>query len=319
MLGVAGAVVAVGLIGIVLFNVLQGLGTGNAIANADSAQESNQTSTGGSNSENSSIAENSATDPASNGISTFANGMAPVTANAPNTTPASQPVVASSATSPNAVGTAGSFAAAPAANVPAATFGQPTPPGNPAAGIAEPSTSAPPATSDSTSLAVSETDLNIRDLFARVKGSVVCVNVSSSQGAGNGSGFVIDAAGIVVTNYHVIAGSNRAWVEFANKDRIDVDGILFMDHEKDIAILKFDATRCKSSLASIPVAKVLPDTGTEVVAIGAPLGLDMSVTEGIVSATRTASELKSSVGLKGHTGTWVQTTAAISPGNSGGP
>jgi len=323
MLGVAGAVVAVGLIGIVLFNVLQGLGTGNAIANADSAQESNQTSTGGSNSENSGIANNStanpATDPASNGISTFANGMAPVTANAPNTTAASQPVVASSATSPNAVGTAGSFAAAPAANVPAATVGQPTPPGNPVAGIAEPSTSAPPATSGSTSLAVSESDLNIRDLFSRVKGSVVRVNVSSSQGAGNGSGFVIDAAGIVVTNYHVIAGSNKAWVEFANKDRIDVDGVLFMDHEKDIAILKFDATRCKSPLASLPVAKILPDTGTEVVAIGAPLGLDMSVTEGIVSATRTADELKTSVGLKGHTGTWVQTTAAISPGNSGGP
>ena len=145
------------------------------------------------------------------------------------------------------------------------------------------------------------------------------VNVSSGQGAGNGSGFVIDAAGIIVTNYHVIAGSNRAWVEFANKDRIDVDGLLFMDHEKDIAILKFDATRCKSPLVCIPVATILPDTGTEVVAIGAPLGLDMSETEGIGSATRTADELKSSIGFNNHTGTWVQTTAAISPGNSGGP
>ena len=145
------------------------------------------------------------------------------------------------------------------------------------------------------------------------------VNVSSSQGAGNGSGFVIDAAGIVITNYHVIAGSNKAWVEFANKDRIDVDGLLFMDHEKDIAILKFDATRCQSPLESIPLAAVLPETGTEVVAIGAPLGLDMSVTEGIVSATRTSDELKASIGFDDHTGTWIQTTAAISPGNSGGP
>ena len=54
-------------------------------------------------------------------------------------------------------------------------------------------------------------------------------------------------------------------------------------------------------------------------AIGAPLGLDMSVTEGIVSAVRTAKELEDSIDLTGHSGTWVQTTAAISPGNSGGP
>ena len=320
MVGVAGAVVAIGLIGIVLFNVLQGLGTDNAIADTDPVRELNLASTGGSNSENSAIAANSAansaTDPASNGNSTFANGMAPVSANNPDSPRALLPTAAAANGMPSSPG---SFAAAPAANIPAATIEQPMPPANPAIGAVEPSTSTAPATSSSTTLAVSETDLNIRDLFARVKGSVVRVNVSSSQGAGNGSGFVIDAAGIVVTNYHVIAGTNKAWVEFANKDRIDVDGILFMDHEKDIAILKFDATRCQSPLASIPVAKNLPDTGTEVVAIGAPLGLDMSVTEGIVSATRTASELKSSVGLNGHTGTWIQTTAAISPGNSGGP
>ena len=115
----------------------------------------------------------------------------------------------------------------------------------------------PPSTTvaaPSTVLAVSETDLSIDELFSRVEGSVVRVNVASGEGAGNGSGFVIDAAGIVVTNYHVIAGANRAWVEFANKDRVDVDGFLFIDHKKDIAILKFDAARCSSPLASIPVA-----------------------------------------------------------------
>ncbi|MEZ6032302.1 MAG: trypsin-like peptidase domain-containing protein [Planctomycetaceae bacterium] len=181
---------------------------------------------------------------------------------------------------------------------------------------------APPSTAvaaPSTVLAVSETDLSIDELFSRVEGSVVRVNVASSEGAGNGSGFVIDAAGIVVTNYHVIAGANRAWVEFANKDRVDVDGFLFIDHKKDIAILKFDAARCSSPLASIPVASGQPRKGIAVVAIGAPLGLDMSVTEGIVSAVRTAKELEESIALTGHSGTWVQTTAAISPGNSGGP
>ncbi len=319
MVGVAGAVVAIGLIGMVLFNVLQGTGTDNAIASADPAQQSNPSSTGGSNPKNSAIAANSnansVTNPAENGNSTFANGNVPVAADTSDTTSAFQQPAAPNDTTPSAA----AITAAPVANIPATTLGQITPPADSAMANAEPSTSTDPATSGSTSLAISETDLNIRDLFARVKGSVVRINVSSSQGAGNGSGFVIDSAGIVVTNYHVIAGSNKAWVEFANKDRIDVDGILFMDHEKDIAILKFDASRCQSPLESLPVAKILPDTGTEVVAIGAPLGLDMSVTEGIVSATRTADELRSSVGLRGHTGTWVQTTAAISPGNSGGP
>lgn len=182
-----------------------------------------------------------------------------------------------------------------------------------------PATASIPSSASSTVLAVSETELTIDELFSRVEGSVVRVNVSSGQGAGNGSGFVIDAAGIIVTNYHVIAGANRAWVEFANKDRIDVDGLLYIDHKKDIAILKFDATRCKNPLMSIPVATVQPRKGIAVVAIGAPLGLDMSVTEGIVSAIRTAKELEESIDLTGHSGTWVQTTAAISPGNSGGP
>jgi predicted Zn finger-like uncharacterized protein len=319
MAGVAGAVVAIGLIGMVLFNVLKGTGTDNTIASADPAQQSNQSSTGGSNPENSAIAANpnanSVTNPAENGISTFANGNVPVATHTPDTTSAFQQPAASN----NTTSSLAAIAEAPAANIPATTLVQITPPADSPIANTEPSTSAGRATSGSTSLAISETDLNIRDLFARVKGSVVRINVSSSEGAGNGSGFVIDSAGIVVTNYHVIAGSNKAWVEFANKDRIEVDGILFMDHEKDIAILKFDASRCQSPLASLPVAKILPDTGTEVVAIGAPLGLDMSVTEGIVSATRTADELRSSVGLRGHTGTWVQTTAAISPGNSGGP
>jgi len=152
-----------------------------------------------------------------------------------------------------------------------------------------------------------------------VEGSVVRVNVSTSKGAGNGSGFVIDSSGIIVTNYHVISGANRAWVEFANKDRIDVDGLLFMDHEKDIAILKFDAARYKGTLMAIPVSPVQPRKGVAVVAIGAPLGLDMSITEGIVSAVRAATELEETIHLRGHKGTWVQTTAAISPGNSGGP
>ncbi len=63
----------------------------------------------------------------------------------------------------------------------------------------------------------------------------------------------------------------------------------------------------------------MPVQGTDCVAIGAPLGLDMSITQDIVSAIRSARELEADIQLRGHEGTWIQTDAEISPGNSGGP
>lgn len=177
----------------------------------------------------------------------------------------------------------------------------------------------PAAVGDAGYVTPSQTELTPAEVFARVKPAIVRVNVSTLGGVGHGSGFVLNTSGIVVTNYHVIAGGTKAWVEFFDDERIEIEGVLFMDHEKDISILKFDPSKTKRQLVAIPLAQELPPQGTSVVAIGAPLGLDMSITEGIVSAIRTADELKSTIGLQGHAGTWVQTTAAISPGNSGGP
>lgn len=326
MLGAAGAVVTLGVVGSIIFNFLQGDRSSSDVAKTDPTVESNSAAPELINDQalaNPSAADRSSimspADSVTVGNSTSI-GIVPGTTSFPTMIAGTQPPVAGNGTFGSIEGSGAAVAPSPAANIPATSLPALTPPAKFGGVPATESVSIPAASSDSsTSLAASETDLNIRDLFARVKGSVVRVNVSSSQGAGNGSGFVIDSAGIVATNYHVIAGSNRAWVEFANKDRILVTGLLFMDHKRDIAILKFDATLCSSLLMTIPVAKILPETGTEVVAIGAPLGLDMSVTEGIVSATRTADELKTSIGLRGHAGTWIQTTAAISPGNSGGP
>ncbi len=309
----AGSVVVLGVGCLVLFNVMRGTGSGPGIAqSAPAAELPPSASSAGTDSASSKTAVSDdsagtpAADPATNVPSTFANGIGPIASNTSITT---------SGTQSSAVG-GGTVDQSAVASVPTPT--RPMDTATTVVGVPT-TTATPPVAAISTVLSVSETELSIDELFSRVEGSVVRVNVSSSEGAGNGSGFVIDAAGIVVTNYHVIAGANRAWVEFANKDRIDVDGLLYMDHQKDIAILKFDATRCKGPLSSIPVAMVQPRKGIAVVAIGAPLGLDMSVTEGIVSAVRTAKELEDSIDLKGHTGTWVQTTAAISPGNSGGP
>ncbi|MBL8820445.1 MAG: trypsin-like peptidase domain-containing protein [Planctomyces sp.] len=213
--------------------------------------------------------------------------------------PSGIPADSTASSSPATPTTPSSSPATPASGTPSA--GTPTP--TPVAGM----------------LAASESELSLSDLFARVKPAVVRVNVAASGGTSQGSGFVVDPSGIVVTNYHVISGGNRAWIEFFDNERVEIDGVLYLNHQKDLALLKIDPAKTKRQLVGIPVAKQLPAQGVTVAAIGAPLGLDMSISEGIVSAVRTADELKSAIGLSGHDGTWVQTTAAISPGNSGGP
>ena len=189
----------------------------------------------------------------------------------------------------------------------------------PAMSSPTPAVGSAPSVGEAGFLEPSPTDMPIDALFAKVKPAVVRVNVSTLSGNGHGSGFVLNTSGIVVTNYHVIAGGTRAWIEFFDDERIEIDGVLFLNHEKDIAILKFDPAKTTRKLVAIPLAVNLPVQGTECVAIGAPLGLDMSITQGVVSATRTSKDLQREIQLMGHDGTWVQTDAEISPGNSGGP
>jgi S1-C subfamily serine protease len=119
-----------------------------------------------------------------------------------------------------------------------------------------------------------------------------------------GSGFVIQADGVVVTNYHVMRGAGAAEVRFPQGKRYSSVTALAADAEHDLAILKIHAQH----LDTLPLAATIPPVGSKVIVIGAPRGLDFTVTEGIVSAKRV---------LEGHA--WIQMSAAISPGSSGGP
>lgn len=243
----------------------------------------------------------------------------------PSTTMPAAPAIAPNTPLPNSP--AAVFAGGPLNPAQPVVGGQPAQPTMPVPGADSTVSDSVPGSAvsggslatDASVLAATDQEAPIEDLFARVEQSIVRVNVAYLDGTGNGSGFVIHSSGIVITNYHVIANATKAWVEFSNKERIEVDGFLYLDHRKDIAVLKFDSARKQSPLKSLPLAAAFPRKGVSVVAIGAPLGLDMSVTEGVVSAVRTTEELQTTIGLQGHDGTWVQTTAAISPGNSGGP
>jgi S1-C subfamily serine protease len=128
-----------------------------------------------------------------------------------------------------------------------------------------------------------------------------------------GSGFVIDKAGHIVTNYHVIAGARSVEVSFSNHDSMKAR-VVGKDPGTDIALLKVDAR----SRALTPLALGDSDTvrvGDSVVAIGNPFGLDRSVTAGIVSALQRQIQAPNSYAID-HV---IQTDAAINHGNSGGP
>jgi S1-C subfamily serine protease len=131
-------------------------------------------------------------------------------------------------------------------------------------------------------------------------------------GKGTGSGFIISTDGKIVTNAHVVAGADR--VKVTLKDGRVLEGkVVGIDRVTDVAVLRVDAQ-------NLPVVK-LGDSdrlvqGEWTIAIGNPLGLDNTVTVGIVSATgRTSSQ----VGIPEKRVNFIQTDAAINPGNSGGP
>jgi S1-C subfamily serine protease len=158
--------------------------------------------------------------------------------------------------------------------------------------------------------------LPLPDLIERVEAAVVRIDVKSAAGDSVGSGFVVGQKGIVVTNHHVIAGAKEATVTFRDGKKSIVHGTKAMDARRDIAVLMIDEGP-PGGHPIIPITLVLPRKGEAVVAFGAPRGLSFSASEGIVSAVRQGDELQEYGGKR--PGTWIQTTAPVSPGNSGGP
>lgn len=167
--------------------------------------------------------------------------------------------------------------------------------------------------------------------------SVVTINVVSNAGSGNGSGVFLTADGYVLTNTHVVTlDGATAQVKIQVKTS---DGYVYpakivgTDPINDLAVIKVDAPISFTPIVFADSSKI--NVGDRVVAIGAPLGLANTVTEGIVSALNRTIQVASAAapensdgglgGLQLFTGTGtavnlrvIQTDAAINPGNSGG-
>ncbi|MBA2661314.1 MAG: trypsin-like peptidase domain-containing protein [Bradymonadaceae bacterium] len=126
---------------------------------------------------------------------------------------------------------------------------------------------------------------------------------------GQGSGFVVDAQGFIITNYHVVAGATVIRCIFENGESLEAQ-LVGADQVTDIALLRVEAGR---PLTAVQFGRSNTiRTGEWVVAIGSPFGLEHTVTVGVMSATGRR------IG-HGPYDNFLQTDASINPGNSGGP
>ncbi|MFF3729012.1 S1C family serine protease [Streptomyces sp. NPDC002476] len=144
--------------------------------------------------------------------------------------------------------------------------------------------------------------------------SVVQIQASNSLG----SGVVYDSKGHIVTNAHVVGTERRFRVTVATGEKAQGASLVAAYPEQDLAVIKLDTVPKGLRPATFGESEKV-EVGQIVLAMGSPLGLSSSVTQGIVSAVgRTVSESSSGGGTGATIANMVQTSAAINPGNSGG-
>jgi len=149
--------------------------------------------------------------------------------------------------------------------------------------------------------------LSAEQIYEKVKDAVVVILAYdySDELAAQGSGVVLNDKGYVVTNYHVLSGNERLEIMHGDEITPYVD-IIGIDVEKDILILKIDEKKFPAvKIGDIKKLKV----GQRVFAIGSPMGFENTISEGIISGLRSYNELRKN---------YIQITASISPGSSGG-
>jgi len=150
--------------------------------------------------------------------------------------------------------------------------------------------------------------LTAEEVFALASPAVVRVEVRDQRYAliGQGSGFFISGDGLIATCFHVIERAHFAVVKLANGSQYFVEGVAAVDRDADLAILRVMG---KELPHLDRFAATAPRVGARVFAIGNPQGLTNTLSDGLVSGIREEDE-----GAR-----FIQTTAAVSPGSSGGP
>lgn len=149
-------------------------------------------------------------------------------------------------------------------------------------------------------------DDTLETIASEAMEAVVLLDVETETGERQGSGFIVDPDGRIFTNYHVVRGARSIEVRLASGDVYDRVEILGIDERRDIAVLKVPGFE----LPTVPLGNSTSvRIGTPVIVIGSPLGLENTVSTGIVSGRRSEPE-----GFQ-----LLQITAPTSQGSSGGP
>jgi putative serine protease PepD len=189
--------------------------------------------------------------------------------------------------------------------------------------------SAPSATGSGTSLQgtgsgtdTTAADGSVEAVASQVLPSVVSIEVSTAQGGGEGSGVVLSSDGLILTNNHVVAGAadGAGQISVTMNDGSTASAtIVGRDPVTDLAVIQAKGVSGLTKATLGNSANL--DPGEQVVAIGSPLGLQGTVTSGIVSALNRPVRTGDASGTESVSTVIdaVQTDAAINPGNSGGP
>jgi 2-alkenal reductase len=184
--------------------------------------------------------------------------------------------------------------------------------------VEEPEVSAElPAQLDVPEMVLDQQDILV-DLYQRVNSSVVNITIFAQQGnqvvpMGQGSGFLYDSDGHIVTNAHVIDDAEQVEVTFSDGTILPAD-IIGLDLHSDLAVVKLQET--PDGVEPLPLGEMGDlAVGQSVVAIGNPFGLEGTLTLGIISALGRTIPALTPFSIPQS----IQTDAAINPGNSGGP
>jgi putative serine protease PepD len=154
--------------------------------------------------------------------------------------------------------------------------------------------------------------LSVNEIAKRSKQGVVDIRVTQGSSRAEGSGFVIDKRGDIVTNQHVVSSGGSIQVEFANGRKV-TGRLVGQDASSDVAVINVSSSPDLQPLTFGDSSKV--EVGDGVVAIGSPFGLAGTVTTGVVSALGRSIKAPNGYTIAGA----IQTDAPINRGNSGGP
>ena len=160
---------------------------------------------------------------------------------------------------------------------------------------------------------------SLEAIYEQYSPGVVSLQYSNAEGSGQGTGFVIDKEGHIVTNYHVANGIEQLEVHFSSGLKV-YGQVVGLDMDSDLTVIKVDVDP-EELVPLVFGDSSLVKVGQTVVAIGNPYGLSGTMTVGVVSARgRVLDSMRQTAsGSYYSSGDTIQTDALINPGNSGGP